>query len=769
MKPASIGSFLLLLVMNILSAHGAESDRGPLLYGQHCARCHGADGEGNINHFPRMLQGELSLPRLSRFIFTSMPPDAPQTLSEDEATHVARYIHSSFYSAEAQFRRHPPRVEMTRMTGRQYHQAIADLMVSFFGSPNRSEERGLTGSYATINANGDGKQVFSRLDSQVRFDFMTSSPKPDEIDPADFAISWSGSVRPPASGDYEFLVRTPNSFSLMVNDRKVALIDGWVRSGEQTEFRGTIRLLAGRSYPLTLHFTKAGQGVKKPDALREKVTPASIELAWIPPGRGEEIIPASCLSPLVSRETLLIKTPLPPDDRSTGIERGTSVSAEWDEATTDAAIEAADYVLAHLGDFCGIVEPSRENEQTVKDFCVRFAVHAFKRPLTPELRSLYIDRPFATAPDTAGAIERVVLMVLKSPRFLYTEMPGPTPDGYLAAQRLSLILWDSMPDDPLRVAASAGQLQSLEQIAQQATRMAADDRCQNKLRDFFVQWLKLDRPIELKKDRARFPEFDDATIADLRTSLELTLHSILENPRADFRQFLNCDSVYLNSRLARLYGATPPTDDGFHPFQLNPDDRVGLMTHPYLLSVFANAETSSPIRRGVFLSRSVLGRTLRPPPDAVIPLAPELNPELTTRERTELQTGAQSCQACHRLINPLGFALERFDAIGRLRDREQDRTIDAQGQYESKEGITFQFNGARELSRFLIDSEEVQLALIEKLFYFSTQQPIRAYGAETLPTLQRDFVDHEFDLRRLMARMAIIVASSATSPSEATP
>src|SRR5262249_55732970 len=156
-----------------------------------------------------------------------------------------------------------------------------------------------------------------------------------------------------------------------------------------------------------LHFTKAGQGSKKPEQLRMQIAPAAISLAWKCPGRAEETIAARYLSPDEVRETLVLEVAFPPDDRSTGFERGNSVSAEWDQAATAAAIESATFVLSRLGDFCGVVEPDRQHEAALREFAGRFAERAFRRPLTPEQRALYVDRPFVQAPDMATAITRV--------------------------------------------------------------------------------------------------------------------------------------------------------------------------------------------------------------------------------------------------------------------------------------------------------------------------------------------------------------------------
>src|ERR1019366_6547921 len=121
-----------------------------------------------------------------------------------------------------------------------------------------------------------------------------------------------------------------------------------------------------------------------------------------------------------------------------------------------------------------------------------------------------------------------------------------------------------------------------------------------------------------------------------------------------------------------------------------------VLTHPFVLANYAYAATSSPIHRGVFLARNVLGVSLRPPPDAFTPLPPELHPDLSTRERITKQTRPKDCRSCHAIINPLGFTLEGFDAIGRLRDKENGKPIDASGSFVTRSGKTESFNGARD-------------------------------------------------------------------------
>src|SRR5262249_35798493 len=154
--------------------------------------------------------------------------------------------------------------------------------------------------------------------------------------------------------------------------------------------------------------------------------------------------------------------------------------------------------------------------------------------------------------------------------------------------------------------------------------------------------------------------------------------------------------------------------------------------------------TSSPIHRGVLVIRSMLGRVLQPPPAAFTPLPAESHPGLTTRQRIALQTKPAACVSCHGMINPLGFTLEKFDAVGGFRLRENGRPIDVTGGYRDRSGKTITFFGARGLARFLAGSEEVHGAFVEQLFQYLVKQPVRAFGPQALPDLQKAFAAHQF-------------------------
>ncbi len=757
----------LALLLGLGLAPGARADdrSGEQIYREACAACHGPQGEGVKPAYPKSLAGDKSVAQLTKLIARTMPEDDPGSLAEAEAERVAAYLHDAFYSPLAQARNRPARVEQSRLTVRQYRNAVADLIGSFREPGRRdTEHQGLTGTYFKGRNFGGKSKVLDRLDAQIRFDFGTAAPVEEGIEPHEFSARWEGTLLAPETGEYRFTVRTEHATRLWVNERQTALIDAWVKSGSDTEHSGTITLLGGRAYPIKLEFSKAKQGVNDSDKLigPPKPVPASIVLEWTRPGHTAEPVPSRLLAPGDLPTLFVTTTPFPPDDRSVGYERGTSVSEDWDRATTEAALEAAGYVAERLPRLAGVKDDDPDRVAKLKAFCRTFAERAFRRPLGDDLAALYVDRPFAETSDPTLATRRVVMLVLKSPRFLYHD--GPLTDAYETASRLAFGLWDSIPDAPLLQAAGSGQLATREQVTAQAERMLADPRSAAKLRAFVLHWLRVETPPDLSKDPEQFAGFDPALVSDLRTSLELMLDEILGGETDDFRRLLTADTVPLNGRLAAYYGVDLPPDAPFQPVKLDPGQRSGVLSHPYLMATFAYTGASSPIHRGVFLARSVLGRSLRPPPEAVAPLAPDLHPDLSTRDRVTLQTSPTACLTCHNTINPLGFALEHFDAVGRFRVEERGRPIDASGTYTTPDGSVARFAGARELAAFLAGSDEVQGAFVEQLFHHLVKQPVRAFGPDTAADLRVAFAAREFRIRPLMVRIVTTAALPDPAP-----
>jgi hypothetical protein len=760
---------------------------GLAVYREHCGRCHGDTGIGTPD-VPEPLVGDRSVNQLAAYIHETMPEDDPSMVTGDAARQVAEYIHGAFYSAVARDRNRPARVELSRLTVRQYQNTAADLIGSFRNrGPGIDGWHGLRAEYFyTRDFNRQTGLVYEQIDPQIDFDFAVEGPDPERFEPNRFAIRWTGSLVPPETGVYEMVIRTAHSATLSLNTAwyEPPLIDAYVKSGYDTEHRANILLLGGRTYPLRLEFSKANQGVDK--KANERPTHASIQLLWRPPHGVLEPVPERCLIPHDSAEVFVLKTPFPPDDKSIGYERGTSVSQEWFAAATSASVEMADYTLDHIEHLAHTNRNSPDRAEKLRQFATSFAERAFRRPLTDELRALVVGRPFADAPDLDTALKRSLLLVLGSPRFLFHAAEATAPpaagteaaatentDSFATASRLSFGLWDSIPDKPLRDAAAKNELVTPEQVRKQADRMVSDRRTRAKVRDFLFAWLRIEHGPEIVKDKTLYSEFSPEIAADLRTSLELLVDEAVwgRGPNgggSDFRRLFTDDEVYLNGRLGPLYGAKLPADAPFRRVRLDDGRRAGVLSHPYMASVLSYAAATSPIHRGVFLARGVLGNVLKPPQEAVTPLAPDLHPDLSTRERVSLQTSSVACQTCHTMINPLGFALEEFDPIGRYRTAESrgeaQKPIDASGSYLPREGPRATFRGARELAAAIVTSRDAQEAFVQQLFHALVKQPTRAWAPDTLETLRAGFAAHNYDVRQLLVDIMTVSALPPQAP-----
>ncbi len=672
------------------------AQRGAELFARVCADCHGGRGEGVEYLYDHPLHGDLSVGQLADLISRTMPEEDPDSVVGEDAAAVAAFAHDAFYSEAARLRNAPPRVELVRLTQSQYRSTIADLATGFTNDRNIEGDRGLTVSYLSRKGPWDKRLAFKRVDATVDLQIESGVPQPadgDELGPSSgkmheegFEIRWEGAVLPPVTGEYRFAVDCSNEVEFTLNG--AVLVDEKVRSGEQTRHEASAFLLAGRPVPLSLRMSKwMGESFGKTPPKSAFVG----RLSWVVPHRTETVVPTRCLLPSWYPRTLLVSTPFPPDDRSVGYERGAAVSAAWDEATSEAAFEVADVLLEteeSVRTFLKIQSRDAAEKQTEKAraFCETFAARAFRRPLNDEQRALYVDGAFADGRHWREATRRCVLMTLKSPHFLYPNLHaaiaaagGEAPDNHDRAAALALFLWDGLPDDTLRAAIGKNELITADQLAWHANRMSQNYRATAKLTEFFADWLVPEGAEWMAKDETLFPGFDAAAAGDLRTSLELTVAEALAGDATDFRALWNADHLYLNARLATLYRddlvdpSAVPTDETFAKLAVKPDRRAGLLTHPLLMAGYAHHRVTSPIHRGVFVARKLLGRSLKPPKEAFSLLPEDFGEEMTTRERIAHQTSDVACSACHNLINPLGFSLEQYDAIGRFRSRNDCR------------------------------------------------------------------------------------------------
>ncbi|QDU82546.1 PA14 domain protein [Polystyrenella longa] len=772
--------------------------RGEAIWKKSCVECHGENGEGVELIYEMALVGDDTVGQLTEVIEGTMPKDAAEDCVGEDAEAVAAWIHHSFYSEAARLRNRPAQIKLVHLTANQLRQSLADLYGQFGGNIPKDDKRGVLAEYFDGSNRNKDKLKVKRFDPVINFDWENDSPG-DDIQSEAFFVHWRAGLKVEETGKYEIVVRSTAAFKMYFGRFGRLFIDNHVQSGDKTEFRKTMTLLAGRVYPLQIDLYQRKRKTEQP--------PVKVSLSWTPPHGTEEVIPNRNLVPVMPPATFALQTNLPPDDRSYGYDRGLAVDRSWDESTTLAAAEFASIVVDELWpDYQNRhKEEPNVNRARLRAFITELAEVAFRGPLSDEERQFYIDEQIAATEDDALAIQRCLLTILKSPRFLYPDLDRDRSVSQQAANRLALTLFDSLPSDTaLREAVTKNELETEEQIRTMAQQMVNDYRCEGKMLEMLFEWLNLSHLGDIAKDSEKFPNFDQALVADLRASLKVTLEDAVIDSDSDFRQLFDADSVYTNRRLAEFYGDAwaspqfaiedaeavkanalsdpnkparaerPPAKSAEDYFGLIPvSDFVkteasapynhGILSHPYLMSGLAYSETTSPIHRGVFLIRYMLGRTLKPPNAAFTPLSPDLHPNLTTRERVNLQTGSETCQVCHAKINPLGFTLEGFDAVGRFREKEGENLVDSTGSYIDRNGENTTFNGADDLAQYLSGSEDAHRAFVHRTFQHFVKQPIAAYGPNRLDELMEKFRSENYDLRKLLVEIAVIAAQPTTS------
>lgn len=742
--------------------HPGADHPGAKIYQKLCVECHAENGEGVEGKADDPLFGNRSLESLAGRIERTMPEDKEDLCVGEDARAVAEYVYHAFYSEAARARNTPARVDLTRLTAPQFRNSVADLILGFRGDIGFNEERGLRAWYFGDRNFNDREEYrkekkpdrFEFRDPQIRFDFgegIPSREETSEFTPEKFSVRWEGVLLPDETGEYEFIIRTRNGATLWVNENDHGesgekTIDAWVApNNEIREETGRVYLVGGRPYPIRLEFFK----------YKEKA--AHIELLWKPPHGVAQTIPTHRLNPGWVHETHLVSNPFPADDRSVGYERGTSVSKAWFDAVTSGALDAAQYVADHLDQLAKTKPDDPERAEKIGEFGVRFVERAFRRPLTDDERKRYVDRHFDEGATLEESVKMTALQALSSPQFLYPGLPDGRNDSWKAASRLALALWDSVPDERLRNAAAKGELSKPEHLEQKAGLMVRDWRTKAKLRGFFHHWLELERADELAKDATIFPEFNDAVIADLRTSLDLFLDEAVWSEGGSYQQLLLADYLFLNERLGKLYGK-PEIKGGFQKVSMSPSRRAGIVTHPFLLSSLAYHNNTSPIHRGVFLTRNIVGMTLKSPPMANEFKEGKFDPGLTMREKVTEMTRASACMACHVTINPLGFSLEHYDGIGRWQTTDQNKPIDARSDFRTETGETIKLTGARDVAEFAANTPSAHRAFIQQIFHHLVKQPAMAYGPDKMEELREGFEKSGFNVPELLKRIAMTSA-----------
>ena len=390
-------------------------------------------------------------------------------------------------------------------------------------------------------------------------------------------------------------------------------------------------------------------------------------------------------------------------------------------------------------------------EECAKKIIKRFASKAYRRPASDtEVNRLF--SIYKLTRDNGDPFERgiqvVVQAVLASPHFLFRIEQEPEPSDpqrirtlneYELASRLSYFIWSTMPDSELFALAHQGKLR--EQLKPQLERMLKDAKSEALVDNFAGQWLQLRSLERVSPNKRVFPEWTDELRHDMRQETELFFSHIMREDR-NVLEFLTADYSFLNERLAKHYGVPDVKGNEFRKVSLPGEQRGGLLGQASILTVTSNPARTSPVKRGKWILENLLAA---PPPPAP-PNVPTLDEgraaaqNASLRTRLEMHRSNPSCNACHKVLDPLGFGLENYNAIGGWRTKDGKFDIDPAGVMPTGEKIT----GAKDLREILSKREtDFRRCLAEKLLTYALGRGLDLDDECTVRAIANDAAQHE--------------------------
>jgi hypothetical protein len=414
-----------------------------------------------------------------------------------------------------------------------------------------------------------------------------------------------------------------------------------------------------------------------------------------------------------------------------------------------------------------VARPKQASEEEVcaEKIVSNLARRAYRRPVTKE----DLEQPMALYRETRSAenfeagIEAALAAILVSPQFLFhveRDPAGMAPktaykiSDIELASRLSFFIWSSIPDEELLEAAIRGELSKPRVLAKQTRRMLSDPRAHSMASNFADQWLYLRNLDSLTPDSRLFPDFDDNLRQALRRETELFFESVLREDRSVL-ELLKTDYTFLNERLAKHYGIAGVQGSHFRKVSLKPEtQRGGLLRQGSVLSVTSYATRTSPVIRGNWILGNLLGAPPPPPPPNLPPLKEKtISKTLSFRERLAEHRSNATCASCHDIMDPVGFALENFDAVGRWRDFEDGRPVDAAGGFPDGS----EFAGIDGLEQALLKRPELFVGtMVEKLLTFALGRGVESYDA---PAVRKALNQAKTDDFRFSSVIVAVVSS----------
>lgn len=701
----------------------------------YCFSCHGAEkARGDLDLERFRAGGEFAVNREAwekvrdALETREMPPENKKQPTEADRQQAIRWVDAELAKADAALPPSPGRVTLRRLNRNEYRNTIRDLLAVDFNAHAKfpNDESG----YGFDNI-GD---VLS-LPPMLLEKYLAAA---EEI--AGKAIVTEDPAR-------RRIKKVPaKTFSTQADAVSLIEEEVWAfyREGE----------IAGEH-----EFAQPGEYVLRLKAYGEQAGPELPKLRLRLDGR--EIQVQSVKATAEKPETYEVTVKVEAGRHKLGVAYINNFNADGDRNVYLASLEVAgplggppeEYPESHRRVLPRRPEPGRE--LVLADEALRrFATRAYRRPPTDREVGKLVEFVRATMKDGGSfeeGIRLAVEAVLVSPHFLYrweldplgrgagqaaepvaavAAGPGPVAGGVLPAQappvreltdyelasRLSYFLWSSMPDEALFQAAARGELRRPEGLETQVRRMLKDAKSQALVQNFGGQWLQIRNLDQVEPDVSIFPGWSAELRDAMRKETELFLRAIMDEDR-DLRELVDADFTFVNERLAKHYGIEGVTGPEFQRVNLPAGSgRGGVITMGSVLTITSVPTRTSPVLRGKWIMEQILGTPPPPPPPNVPPVetGAEAVKAATLRQRLELHRAKPDCIACHQKMDPLGFALENFDAVGAWRDKDGPHAVDNAAELPGGR----KFVGAPGLKTLVRRSDDFPKAMATKLLTY---------------------------------------------------
>ncbi len=398
--------------------------------------------------------------------------------------------------------------------------------------------------------------------------------------------------------------------------------------------------------------------------------------------------------------------------------------------------------------------------QAAREIFNWFLPHAFRRPVSAAEVNRYaalVESVTKEGETFERGIQVGLQAMLVSPYFLFRVETDPRPNDsneqhrltdYELASRLSYFLWSTMPDHELFRLAADRKLHQPKVLDQQITRMLKDPKADALVDNFASQWLNLSNLVEVEPDAKLFPEFTPELRADMIAETKLFCRTVFREDRS-ILDFLTANTTFVNERLARHYGIEGVRGNEMRRVSLPPSQRTGVLTHGSILTLSSNPDRTSLVRRGNWIVNNVLGLQLPDPPDNVPSLEEGAKKSGATslREQLALHRASANCAPCHNTLDPLGFGLENFDAIGRWRQKDKGEPVESEGVMPSGES----FSGPVELIGILKKRKRKFAELVtRKMLTYALGRGLEIPDSCTVDDVVADLEENDFRFTRLI-------------------